>query len=83
MIQTAQPTALQMDIPAATNTQQDCRQRYKIHKEDHEALRQAFHLEVSERRALQYGTSVETQQKITKNAFRTKQTYSRIRTVQQ
>jgi hypothetical protein len=49
MIQTAQPTALQIDIPAATNAQQDCRRQCKIHKEDHEALRQAFHLQVSER----------------------------------
>jgi hypothetical protein len=72
-----------MDIPAATNVQHDCRRIYKIHKEDHEALGQAFHSQVSERQALQYGTSVETQQKITKNAFRTKQTFSRIRTVQQ
>jgi hypothetical protein len=83
MLQTDCPTALQMDIPTATRAQQDCRRRYKLHKENQAALCEAFRLTVSERRALKYGTLVETQQKITRNAFHSKRTFSRIRTVHQ
>jgi hypothetical protein len=83
MLQTDCPTALQLDIPTATRAQQDCQRRYKLHKDNQAALREAFHLTVSERRALKYGTSVETQHKITQNAFCSKWTFSIIRSVHQ
>jgi hypothetical protein len=81
MIIMAQSTALHMDLFTAQLAQKACRQRYKIQKNAADELRQAFQLQVNERRAIKDGTSVETQHKITQNAFRSKNAFSRIRKV--
>jgi hypothetical protein len=81
MLSTDQPTALQLDLPAVQRAQKLCKQRYKQHKLEDAKLRQDFQLRVNKRRAIKFGTSVETQEKITKSAFKTKNTFSRIRKV--
>jgi hypothetical protein len=70
-----------MDLETAELAQQACMKRYKLQKAAAKDLQKALQLKVKERRALNYGTSIETQQKITQNAFRTKNAFSRIRTV--
>jgi hypothetical protein len=80
---TGQHRALQMELPAAFRAQKACKQLYKIHKTQAAELRQAFKLKVNEHRAIRFETSVETQQKVTKNAFKYKNIFSRIRKVVQ
>jgi hypothetical protein len=76
-----QPTALQLDLPAVQLAQKLCKQGYKQQKREDTKLRQEFQLRVKERGAIKFGTLVETQEKITKSAFKTKNTFSRIRKV--
>jgi hypothetical protein len=78
MLATEQLTALQLDLPAVQLAPKLCKQRYKQHKLEDVKLRQDFQLRVNERRAIKFGTSVETQEKITKSAFKTKNAFSRI-----
>jgi hypothetical protein len=54
---------------------------YKRLKQDDKALRQAFRREVNTRRATKYKTSIEAQEKVTKNAFRYKGAWKRINRV--
>jgi hypothetical protein len=81
MVSTDQPRALHLDLTAAQLAQKRCKQRYKQHKLEDSKLRQDFQLRVNERRAIKFGTSVATQEKITKSAFKTKNTFARIRKV--
>jgi hypothetical protein len=81
MVSTDQPRALHLDLPAAQLAQKRCKQRYKQHKLEDAKLRQDFQLWVNERRAIKFGTSVATQEKITKSAFKTNNTFTRIRKV--
>jgi hypothetical protein len=78
---TGQHRALQMELPAALRAQTACKQLDKLYKTQAEELRQAFKLKVNKHRAIKFQTSVETQQKITQNAFKSKNTFSRIRKV--
>jgi hypothetical protein len=80
---TGQHRALQMELPVALRAQRARKQLYKLHKTQAEELRQAFKLKVNKHGAIKFQTSVETQQKITQNAFKSKNTFSRIRKVVQ
>jgi hypothetical protein len=73
---TGQRRALQMELPAALRAQTACKQLYKLHKTQAKELRQAFKLKVNEHRTIKIQTFVETQQKITQNAFKSKNTFS-------
>jgi hypothetical protein len=76
-----QPRALQMPMTELLQAQTACERRYKTSKLNSAALRKEFETKVNLNRALKYGTSVTTQEKITKNAFQSKSTHSRIRNV--
>jgi hypothetical protein len=78
---TGQHRALQMELPAALRAQTACKQLYRLHETQAKELHQAFKLKVKEHRAIKFQTSVETQQKIAQNAFKSKNSFSRIRKV--
>ena len=81
MKQTDQPRALQMSLQEAEKAQETCKKKYKKDKANADELRKEFEKLVNAKRAIKYKTSVETQEKITKNAFQSKRTHSRIRKV--
>jgi hypothetical protein len=81
MRQTEQPRALQMNLHKAEQAQKACKKKYKKDKANAEEPRKEFEKLVNQKRAIKYKTSVETQEKITKNAFQSKRTHSRIKKV--
>jgi hypothetical protein len=82
MKQTDQPTALRMTLQEAETAQAKCWTKYKTNnKNNAEELRKQFETRVNEKRAIKYKTSVETQEKITKHAFQSKNNFTRIRKV--
>jgi hypothetical protein len=78
---TYQPRALRMNLHEAEQAQIACTIKYKKDKTNADELRKEFEKKVNAKRAVKYKTSVETQQKITKNALDSKRTHSRIRKV--
>jgi hypothetical protein len=69
MRQTEQPRALQMNLHEAEQAQKACKTKYRKDKANAEELRKEFEKLVNQKRVIKYKTSVETQEKITKNAF--------------
>jgi hypothetical protein len=79
MQQTQQPRALRTNLQEAGQAQAACKTKYKKDKANADELRKEFEKRVNAKRAVKYKTSVKTQEKITKNAFQSKRTHSRIR----
>jgi hypothetical protein len=77
------PTALRMNPNEVDTAEQNCRKRYSKHKKDDKAIRKAFQLQVNERRAKKYKTSIEAQEKVTRNAFKSKTAFRHINPVLQ
>jgi hypothetical protein len=73
--------ALQLSMQEALNEQKTCLIRYKKNKNKAAELRKDFEHKVNTNRAIKFGTSVETQEKITKHAFKSKASFARIRKV--
>jgi hypothetical protein len=78
---THQPRALRMNLHEAEQAQTACKIKYKKDKANADELRKEFEKKVNAKRAVKYKTSVETQQKITKNAFDSNRTHSHLRKV--
>jgi hypothetical protein len=75
------PNALRLTFDEAIKAQKACYTRYKTNKNKAAELRKEFQHKVNTNRAIKYGTSVETQEKITKHAFQSKCSFARIRKV--
>jgi hypothetical protein len=78
-----EPTALRMTPNAVDIAEHNCRKLYSKHKKDDKALRKAFQLQVNERRAKKYKTSITAQEKVTHNAFKSKTAFRHINQVLQ
>jgi hypothetical protein len=76
-----QPNALRMTHAQVDAAQTTTDKLYKEHKKIQTKLRNEFSSKVNQRRAKKYKTSEEAQNKITKNAFRSKQCFRRINAV--
>jgi hypothetical protein len=76
-----EPDALRMSYQAVDLARTQSLSDYKKLKKDDTALRQAFRREVNTRRATKYKTSIEAQEKVTKNAFKSKGAWKRINRV--
>jgi hypothetical protein len=81
MKQTDQPRTLQMSLQEAEQAQMTCKTKQIKDKANAAKLNKEFEKLVNAKRAIKYKTSVETQEKITKNAFQSKRTHSRIKKV--
>jgi hypothetical protein len=70
-----------MNLHEAEQAQIACKIKYKKDKANADKLRKEFEKKVNAKRTVKYKTSVETQKRITDNAFESKRTHSRIRNV--
>jgi hypothetical protein len=82
MHSTGQNRALQMDLPAATRAQQECKQLYKLHKKSRR-IAPSFQITRQRMTCNQIQDLGRESTQITQNAFKSKNTFSRIRKVVQ
>jgi hypothetical protein len=76
-----EPNALRMSAQAVDRALSRSHTDYKKLKKDDSELRVAFRRQVNTRRAKKYKTTIEAQEKVTKNAFRSKGSWQRINRV--
>jgi hypothetical protein len=81
MQQLKEPNALRMTAQEVDLARTKSITHYKKIKKDARELRLAFQRQVNTRRAHKYNTSIEAQEKVTKNAFRSKGAWKRINRV--
>ena len=75
------PDALRLSEKQILGRLGKAKQEYRENKEKAWELREAFQAKVNSHRAAKFNTSIETQEKITKNAFRQKNMFRRIEEV--
>ena len=76
-----EPFALRMSLEDVEKARKKRRYQYKQNKKKAQELRDQFQRKVNERRATKYNTTIEAQEKITRNAFKQKASYARIRRI--
>jgi hypothetical protein len=81
MQQLQEPNALRMTAQEVDLARTKSITHYKKIKKNDRELRQTFRRQVNTRRAHKYNTSIEAQEKVTKNAFRSKGAWKRINCV--
>jgi hypothetical protein len=81
MITVGIPNALHLTRQEAEKAQIECYKQYKNNKNKAAELGKEFKKKVNVNRAIKFGTSVETQEKITKHAFQSGSSFARMRKV--
>jgi hypothetical protein len=71
--------AYRMSLPDILDAKKDAVRRYNKLKKRADDLRVDFHKKVAKARALKYHTTIEVQEKLTRNAFRQKSLFARIK----